>query len=115
MKNMSLRKFRDQIAELTSPVEVSLRDGDGNIRVLGYWTPYAQIPSDAKPLIPPELGPGPSELVAEGGSQLGSTLDIPVDEEPAPRVIRTPEEVAAVVSSNPVRAVPKPSQLRRRR
>ena len=112
MRNLSLRRFKTDIAQLMEPVEVSRRDPDGNIHILGYWTPYAQMGPDPKPLEPLQRAP----------------LDIPVEEPGVPiqlhddidvaaiaKVIKTPEEAAAVVPSNPVRAVPKPSQQRKRR
>lgn len=104
MRLVSLRKFRGEIPELREPVEVSRRDGDGNLQVLGFWTPYDQ--------------PGPAAPI----------LDIPVDAEfpvaedsefdrhprTAPIVISSPEEVADAVRPDPIRAVPKPSQRKRR-
>ena len=87
---LSLRRFRETIADLRDPVEVSRRDSDGSMRILGAWTPYPQSQTEAKP------------------------LELPLDDEPvAPKVIKTPQEVAAVVRVDPVRAVPKPSQMKR--
>lgn len=104
MRQVSLRKFKNGIAELSEPIEVSLRDGQGNIRVLGFWTPYAT----------------PEEFVHEHRHEiealkpldLSPRLEISVDE---PVVIRTPEEVATAVRGDPIRAVPKPSQRGKRR
>lgn len=94
MRQVSLRRFRDGIADLREPVEVSLRDGDGHIRVLGYWTPYRPpVPEDHPKVV----------------------LDIPVEADPATfRVIRSPGDVATAVRPDPVRSVPKPSQRKRR-
>jgi hypothetical protein len=136
MRQLSLRAFRDSIASLRAPVEVSKRDSDGNILVLGYWTPYAQHPPDSKPIEPLSPGEKPtatiSVLSAEGGTiRPPVTLEIPIDDdEPgfpvsedsefdrhprtAPRVISSAEEAAAVVRADPIRAVPKPSQRKRR-
>ena len=123
MRQMSLRAFRDQTVDLREPVEVSRRDGQGNIQVLGYWTPYAQHTPGPSPIEPWKPGdPPPTATIsvrsAEGVTVVPPvTLEIPFDEEvapPAPRLISSPEEVAAVVRPNPVRAVPKPSQKSRR-
>lgn len=38
MRTISLRKFRDSIADLTEPVEVARRS-DCEIQVIGTWTP----------------------------------------------------------------------------
>ena len=83
---ISLRRFRETIADLRHPVEVSRRDADGSMRILGAWQPYQQL--------------------AEAPS-----LDLDLD--PVPKVIKSPEEVATVVAPHPVRAVPKPSQRKR--
>lgn len=136
MRQMSLRAFRDSIATLHQPVEVSKRDGDGNIQVLGFWTPYMQHPPDAKPVPILEDQPPVSGGVAaiRGGQYVAeerTPLDIPIDDEPefpmaeetefdrhpltAPRVISSPEQVAAAVRVDPLRAVPKPSQRKGKR
>src|SRR5512147_1908770 len=107
MKNISLRKFRAEIVDIREAVEVSRRDPDGNIQVLGYWTPYMQYAPGAKPLEP--VAPIEDQPLTE------HRLEIPVDDEPRPRVIRTPQEAAAAVNPHPVRAVPKPSAAKRRR
>jgi len=39
MKQISLRKFRDSIADLTEPVIVLRRSPDGDMAELGQWTP----------------------------------------------------------------------------
>lgn len=96
MQQISLRRFRDRIDEISEPVEVSRRDAEGNINILGFWTPY---PPGTQLL---DLGPGRTRV-----------LDLPIDVE-RPRVIRSPEEAAIAVPVHPVRAVPKPSQRRKR-
>ena len=140
MRQISLRAFRDSIADLHQPVEVSRRDPEGNIQVLGFWTPYAQSTPDTKPIEPLAPGQVPTATItvldgATGAvTQAPVTLEIPVpddlddgafpmsedsefDRHPrtAPRIISSPEEAAAVVAPNPVRAVPKPSQRKRKR
>jgi hypothetical protein len=40
LKQVSLRKFRDEVSDIREVVEVSRRDHLGNIQVLGFWTPY---------------------------------------------------------------------------
>lgn len=140
MRQMSLRAFRDTIATLHQPVEVSKRDSDGNILVLGYWTPYAQHPPEAKPIEPLKPGEVPTATVTVLDGATGAvtrepvTLEIPIpddvedgafpmaedsefDRHPrtAPRIISSPEEAAAVVAPHPVRAVPKPSQRKKGR
>lgn len=175
LKQISLRKFRETVADLHEVVEVSKRDTDGNINILGYWTPYMTYPAGAstvplepledQPPVPggttairdggyvrEERAPGPpSPLidkvpptyeVVDGRPVLqGSVLDLidddevdfPVGEDSEfdrhPRtmdkpvvpgqgiaggVIKTPEEAAVAVAVNPVRAVPKPSQRKKR-
>ena len=93
----ALRKFRDDISNLREPVEVSRRDQSGIIQVLGFWTPYnAHLPDRA---VPPPL------------------LDLQLSEDADPatlRIIGSPEQAAAAVRPDPIRAVPKPSQRRRR-
>lgn len=96
MSQMSLRRFRDTIGEIRQPVEVSRRDSEGNIVVLGVWTPY----------------------VFEARNSMGEiTVTTKTIESPntngEPAVIRTPAEAAAVVRADPVRAVPKPSQRKK--
>lgn len=40
MKSISLRRFRETIAEITEKVAVVRRDPEsGNYRILGVWTP----------------------------------------------------------------------------
>lgn len=98
MRQMSLRAFRDSIADQTSPVEVSKREDDGNIRVLGFWTPYNRHPVAS-------LGPLPAVR-----------LELPIDDaEVVPVVINSPADVATAIRVDPVRAVPKPSQQKRKR
>lgn len=86
---ISLRRFRETIADLRDPVEVSRRDADGNITVLGSWTPYAIRKTEAP------------------------NLDLELDLAPKPKVIRSTAEVATIVAPHPVRSVPKPSQRKR--
>lgn len=97
MRNISLRKFRAEIVDLDEPVEVSRRDGEGSIQLLGFWTPYG---SPEGKLV---VSPVPPHAL----------LKIPVDE-PAPKIIRTPEEAAAAVAPT-VRAFPKSTQTARRK
>jgi hypothetical protein len=117
MKNISLRRFRAEIAETYEAVEVSRRDPEGNIQLLGYWTPYVTYP-DAKPLEPlRDQAPVPGGTTAIRDAKYVQEERVPLeitDDEPGPRVIRTPAEVAVAVAVNPVRAVPKPSQRKRR-
>lgn len=135
LKQMSLRKFRVEIADLREPVDVSRRDPDGNIQILGYWTPYMQYAPDSVSLEPLEDQPpvpGGTTAIRDGQyvrEERVPEIEIPVDDEAFPvgedsefdrhprtaTLIRTPEEAAAVVAVNPVRAVPKPSQRKGRR
>lgn len=117
LKQLSLRKFRDTIADVHEVVEVSRRDPQGNIQILGFWTPYVTYPEGSKPLPALDSTGTPTATVSVGdpGGQTIVPLEIPVDEEPVPRVIRTPEQAAVAVVPDPVRAVPKPSQQRKRR
>lgn len=39
MRLISLRKFRDSIAQIEEPVEVARRDPSGTIQIIGVWTP----------------------------------------------------------------------------
>ena len=92
LKTISLRQFRLRIAELDEVVEVSRRDEQNNQQVLGYWTPYMTRAPGSAPLPP---------------------FDLAIDE-PAPlRNIQTKADVATMVKSDPVRAVPKPSAKKR--
>lgn len=111
MRNMSLRKFRDQIATITEVVEVSRRETTGNINVLGFWTPYMQYAPDAKPLksldiLTDDVDPVPGGTTAIRDGEYVREL---------PKVIKTPEEAHAATASavRSVRAVPKPSQRKR--
>lgn len=97
MKNLSLRAFRDSVPKITEQVEVSLRDGAGGIRILGYWTPYPASP-DAAP-----LSTEPLHDHVEGGTAT-----------PRP-VIKTPADAAAAVRPQPIRAFPKSQQAGRKR
>lgn len=96
MRTISLRKFRTEVADLTDKVEVSRRDGDGNIHLLGFWTPY----KGSEPV-----------LVRESGQETLVPLALAP---PGPKIISSPEEAAAVAPQG-VRAVPKPSQRRKAR
>lgn len=122
MRQMSLRAFRDQISDLHAPVEVSKRDGSGNILVLGYWTPYAQHPPDSKPIEPLKPGEIPTatiSVVSASGEIVVPpvTLDLPTDDW-ASSFINTPEEAAsraAVASATRrIKPVPKPGQRSKR-
>lgn len=109
MRQVSLRKFRGEIADLREMVEVSRRDGNGMIRVLGYWTPYRQ------PVVATHSSTAGAD--SEGGEYVRERvpiLDIPVDADPDTfRIINHPDEVATAVRPDPIRAVPKPSQKKR--
>lgn len=39
MKTISLRQFRDSVADITEPVAVVRRNKDGSITALGAWAP----------------------------------------------------------------------------
>lgn len=113
MRQMSLRAFRDTIADVRQPVEVSKRDSDGNILVLGFWTPYPQAGSVVA-VHPSTMSAAALDAGADS-EEIHRPLEIPVEDEPSgPHVIKTPAEAAAVVPINPVRAVPKPGQRRKR-
>lgn len=53
MKTISMRRFRERAAEITEPVEISVRDAAGNFTVLGQFTPYGRQPTPPPP--DPEL------------------------------------------------------------
>jgi hypothetical protein len=106
LRQMSLRQFRIQIVDLRAPVEVSRRDNDGNIQVLGFWTPYMQEAPGALAI--------PVDDEGDGGFPMGEDSEFDRHPRTAPRLISSPEEVAKTVRINPVRAVPKPSQRRRK-
>jgi len=88
VRTISLRRFRDRAAEIREPVEISLRDPDGNLRIIGFFTPYG----------------APSVAAVELSVQ---------HEEVKPHVIKTPKEAAAAAKPTS-RAFPKSAQLRRR-
>ena len=134
LRQVSLRKFRDEIADIHEVVEVSRRVEAGNIQILGYWTPYAQSPADATPLEPlvgAKAAPGPMVGIEVKVGET-ATLDIPVEDEafpmgedpefdrhPRTAVIKTPEEAAAATRTaiatipRTVTPVPKPSQRKK--
>jgi hypothetical protein len=91
MRMISLRAFAAQVSTLVEPVEVSRRDREGNIQILGYWTPYATVAPDATPLEP---------LVRE------------TERTPGPRMIHTPQEAAAAVTFGRSQPAPKPTKRR---
>jgi|SRR6185503_7254544 len=93
LRTISLRRFREQAAEINEPVDIAVRDRAGNFQIIGYFTPYEN------------RAPGPTP----------APLDLPVEDEPepTPRVIRTPEEAAAAAPA--VRPFPKSAQTGRRR
>ena len=93
MKNISLRKFRVEIVDLRESVEVSRRDPEGNIQLLGYWTPYSAQSSRVEPPLPAELGASRSTGVP---------------------IIRTPKEAALAAPVSP-RAYSKAAQAGKRR
>ena len=45
MRTISLRQFRDNIADIAEPVEVQRRDKAGSFQVLGHWTPLQGAPA----------------------------------------------------------------------
>lgn len=127
MKNISLRRFRVEIVDIDEEIEVSRRDPEGNIQLLGVWMPYVTYGSNAKPLEPlGDQAPVPGGTTAIRGRYVreeqtavpspgvieARRLEIPVAE---PRVIRTPADAAVAVAPHPVRAVPKPSQRKVKR
>jgi hypothetical protein len=87
MRTISLRKFRTEVADLTDQVEVTRRDSDGNIHLLGFWTPYAAKSDQVQLPV--------------------RRLEIPVPEPTGPKIVRTPEEAAAAV---PARGEPYPKE-----
>jgi len=107
VKTISLRKFRNEIVDLHEPVEVMRRERDGNIQILGSWTPYmTSLPGSVSV---PEAEPG------EDVHASVEVVDLQLDAAIGPRIIRTPEEAATVAPISPLRAVPKPSQRRKSR
>lgn len=102
LPQISLRKFRDEIVDIHHVVEVSRRDPQGNINVLGYWTPYMTYPE------------GAVELPEPNGIEALPVLDLPVDDGPLPRMVRSPEEAAVAVAPT-VRAFPKSAQVGKKR
>lgn len=117
IQQMSLRAFRDSVAELRQPVEVSKRGPDGLIRVLGSWTPYKTEPIANLDLTEDQDQVPGGTTAIRGGQYVRedrAPLDLPTDDDHGPKVINSPDDVPAVVEMHPVRAVPKPSQRRRR-
>lgn len=120
MRQISLRAFRDSIADIHQPVEVSRRDGQGNIQVLGYWTPYVQHPEDGETKLGPTTLVLPVDDEGDGGFPVGSDEEFDRHPRTAPKVIKTPEEAAAATAAaiastaRPIQPVPKPSQRKRR-
>lgn len=98
MKLLSLRQFRERAAEIREKVEIAVRDSGGNLRVLGFYTPYTPHPPGAVESPTERVEVEVIEVVGAG----------------QPRIIRTPEEAAAAVS-NPVRAFPKSAQTGRKK
>jgi hypothetical protein len=41
MRTISLRQFRDHIADFDEPVQVQRRDAAGNFQILGEWKPLS--------------------------------------------------------------------------
>lgn len=54
MRQISLRKFKNEVPDLDEVVEVSRRDPFGNIQVLGFWTPYMTAAPGAVKLAEPD-------------------------------------------------------------
>lgn len=106
MKNISLSRFRDDIIKFTEAVEVSRKDSDGNIQLLGFWTPYVR-PGAAELLevsiVTTDAAPGEMDAGGAHGFEI------------KPKVIRTPEEAKVAVASDPVRAFPKDRQIGRKK
>lgn len=101
LKTISLRRFRERAAEITEPIEIAVRDRDGNFRVLGSYTPYEQPGAKPQILDLGEVSPEAVEAVRTGV---------------AAGTIKTPEEAAAVARSIPaVRPFPKSAQTGQRR
>ena len=100
MKTISLRRFRERAAEITEPVDIAIRDRDGNFQIIGFFTPYVTHPPEATPLKPLDLG-GP--VIEEAPDRTGK----------GPIMVATPEEAATAV--RPVRPFPKSAQTGRRK
>ena len=52
MRAISLRQFRDHIADIGEPVQVQRRDKTGTFHVLGVWQPFLLDLPGAPPLDP---------------------------------------------------------------
>ena len=112
-KNISLRRFQKGILDIHEVVDVSRRDPSGDIQIIGFWTPYVIALPRSKPIPitedqPPV--PGGTTAVREGRY-------VTEERAPGPRLIKTPEEAAAVTGSIPAagRAYPKADQVRGKR
>lgn len=104
LRQISLRQFRERAAEIREQMDIAIRDRDGNLQVIGYYTPYAAPASPAaRPL---ELPVDEPEAVTEGQYVYMAG---------GPKVIKTPEEAAAAVTWDPSRVVPKSASSGRRR
>jgi hypothetical protein len=112
MKSMSLRQFRERAAEIFEPIEIVLRDRDGNFRVLGYYTPYATYPPGAVEL--PKNTTGKLPEVSVSVLRDGETVALPSVRS---GVIKTPAEAAAATAAavGSVRSFPKSAQLGRKK
>lgn len=65
MKTISLRQFRDSVADLTEPVVVQRRDADGVFHVLGEWRPITDGAAKRAAYIDvPDFG---QQLASKGG------------------------------------------------
>lgn len=98
MRSMSLRQFRERAAEISEPIEIAIRDREGNFRVLGFYTPYQTLP-----------------VTVHGTGRVEEVELPPVEIEiPGPKVIKTAAEaVAATVALGSVRPFPKSAQTGR--
>jgi hypothetical protein len=98
LKTISLRRFREKAAEIHEPVDIAIRDRQGNFQTIGYFTPYLQAPQILD--LGEDVSPEAVEAVRAG---IGAGT------------IKTPEEARAVAKTiAPVRAFPKSAQTGRK-
>ena len=118
LKTISLRRFREQAAEIHEPVDIAVRDRQGNFQIIGFFTPYMTYPPDAKPLVPiadeePPVPGGTTAVRRDEDGRLGYVTEERAPGPPSPRMIRTPAEAAAAAPQ--IRPFPKSAQTGRRR
>lgn len=114
VKILSVRQFRDRAAEIRETVQIAVRDPEGNLRILGTYTPFLTESGPNRDLTeeePPVPG-GVTAIRRQSHGGLGYETEERAPGPPSPRMIRTPADATAVAPAG--RSFSKAEQAGRR-